>query len=603
MLNELQRCEIIEKIPVGVIVVDTEKKIIEINRKAKDIFGIKYRIDLGHDEGKIEEGDIVIIGDNSIGLDDGGIDNNDFKSLGIKEKIKKGSAFVYIGKYKIGGEYKCKDVQSREILSLEKYISGKQCKVEIDFLSKMINIKVDEKQFPYKYIKGIGHVVILDRKSGNIKFYQSKGYSVRKEDLKSILNGKTFMKKFSGLDMETDVIGEKIIDVLGTSAGIQTLIKAVEGNETNFVNEYDEINGRPVRCSVYQIKKKNKIDGAFILVEDLSEINKIINEKEEILKKLLEIEDTVYNPFDSIIGESKIIQELKCYAKKAALSNSTILLLGESGTGKSKLARAIHEYSDRKEKRFVELNCGALSENLLESELFGYEKGAFTGARKEGKKGLIESAQGGTLFLDEISEMPLNLQVKLLHVIQNKKFLPVGSIEPKDIDVRFICASNRDLKKMVENGEFREDLYYRINVIPILIPPLRSRKEDLYLLTESLIREITKKENMDYKVLSDEAFNKLYSYDFPGNVRELENILERAVNICEGNTITDKEIMLNYDKSISTKTLKEILEDAEKKAIVNCLKKYDGDKNMAMKALDIKKTSFYEKIKKYGIKL
>lgn len=184
MLNQLQKHEIIEKIPVGVIVIDSEKKIIEINRKAKDIFGIKYRIDLGHDEGKIEDGDVVIIGDNSIGLDDGGIDDNDFKSLGIKEKIKKGSAFVYIGKYKIGGEYKNKDVQSGEILSLEKYISGKQCKVEIDFLSKLINIKIDEKQFPYRYIKGIGHVVILDGKNGRIKFYQSKGYSVRKEDLK-----------------------------------------------------------------------------------------------------------------------------------------------------------------------------------------------------------------------------------------------------------------------------------------------------------------------------------------------------------------------------------------------------------------------------------
>ncbi|MCX7884580.1 MAG: sigma 54-interacting transcriptional regulator [Caloramator sp.] len=603
MLNELQKHQIIKNIPVGVIAIDAERKIQEINEKAKEIFGIKYKIEIGHEEGKIEEGDLVIIGDNSIGLDDGGLDDDDFKSLGIKEKIKKGSAFVYIGKYKIGGEYRYKDIQSGEILSLEKYISGKQCKVEINFLNKIIDIKVDGKQFPYKYIKGIGHIVILDGKSGNIKFYQSKGYSVRKEDLKSILNGRTFMKKFSGLDMETDVIGEKIIDVLGISSGIQNLIKAAEGREINFINQYDEINGRPVRCSVYQIKENDKINGAFILVEDLSEINKIIKEKEDILKKLLEIEETIYDPFDSIIGESKVIQELKFYSKKAALSNSTILILGESGTGKSKLARAIHEYSTRKEKRFVELNCGALSENLLESELFGYEKGAFTGARKEGKKGLIESAQGGTLFLDEISELPLNLQVKLLHVLQNKKFLPVGSIEPKDIDVRFICASNRDLKKMVDNGQFREDLYYRINVIPILIPPLRNRKEDLYLLIESFLRKIARKENIDYKALSDEAFDKLYSYDFPGNVRELENILERAVNICEGNIITEKEIMINSNKGISTKTLKEILEDAEKRAIINCLKKYDGNKNEVMKALDIKKTSFYEKIKKYGIKL
>ncbi|QCX34541.1 PAS domain-containing protein [Caloramator sp. E03] len=418
MNNNIIKYEILKNIPVGVIAIDSNKKIQEINKKAKEIFGISYSLNFFHEEGKIEKGDILIIGDNSIGIDDGGIDEKDFKLLGIDEDVQKGAAFVYIGKYKKGGDYKYREIQNSDVLSLEKKILGKICKVEIDFLNKIINIKVDDMEFPFKYIKGIGHIVILDGKTGKIKFYQSKGYTVRKEDLKSIINGKNFLKKSLEGDMETEVIGEDITNILGTSVSIQTLIKAAEGKEFNFINQYDEINGRPVRCSVFKIKDEEKIYGAFLLVEDLSELNRLIKEKDEILKKLLEIEETTYNPFDVIVGESQAIQNLKSYAKKAAITNSTILILGESGTGKSQLARAIHEYSGRRGKKFVELNCGALSESLLESELFGYVPGAFTGAKKEGKKGLIESADGGTLFLDEISELPLNLQVKLLHVLQ-----------------------------------------------------------------------------------------------------------------------------------------------------------------------------------------
>lgn len=595
--------DVLENIPVGVIVIDSKGKIKKINKKAKEIFGITYNMEFYHDEGKITEGDVVIIGDNSIGTDDGGIDKNDFNLLGINENIKKGGAFVYIGKYKQGGEYKYREKQNSGILSLEKDIINRHCKVNIDFLNKLINIEVDNKKFPFRYIKGIGHIVILDGNTGKIKFYQSKGYTVRKEDLKSILNGKTFLKKTAGIEMETKVLGENITYVLGKPISIQTLINAAAGKEIDFINKYDEINGRPVRCSVYKIDDDEKIYGAFMLVEDLSELNKIISEKDEILKKLIEIEESAYDPFDTIIGESEDILNLKNYAKKAALTNSTILILGESGTGKSHLARAIHEYSNRKGKRFVEINCGALSESLLESELFGYEKGAFTGAKKEGKKGLIESAQGGTLFLDEISEMPTNLQVKLLHVLQNKKFLPVGSTEPKNADVRFICATNRDLNKMIEEGTFREDLYYRINVIPLEIPPLRRRKEDLYLLTQFLIQKIIKRENLGPKTISDKAFNKLYAYDFPGNIRELENILERAINLCDGDIINDKDIILDYTNEGKDKTLKEIIDEAEKNAIIKCLKKYDGDKNKVMEVLNIKKTSFYEKLKKYGIKI
>jgi transcriptional regulator with PAS, ATPase and Fis domain len=304
-----------------------------------------------------------------------------------------------------------------------------------------------------------------------------------------------------------------------------------------------------------------------------------------------------------INGESRRMKEVLSYAKKAALSSLTILILGESGTGKSLIAKAIHEYSKRREKRFVEINCGALSENLLESELFGYVPGAFTGANREGKKGLIEFADGGTVFLDEISEMPVNLQVKLLHVIQEKKITPVGGTSPIFVDVRFICASNKDIMKMVSAGGFREDLYYRINVMPLKMPALKERKEDLHSICQNIISRICKREGFQYKILSNEAFKVLYEYDFPGNIRELENTLERALSMSEGEYIMEEDILLPHFNTDAPKSLSEIIANAEKNAIINCLKQYNGDKQKVMEALDIKKTAFYEKVKRYNIDL
>jgi transcriptional regulator with PAS, ATPase and Fis domain len=370
----------------------------------------------------------------------------------------------------------------------------------------------------------------------------------------------------------------------------------------DYINRYDDINGRPVVCSIYPLESIEEDLGAFIKFEDLSNLKEIIEERDSILKKLYEIEDGVQDPFNRLLGESDKIKEVKRYSKKAALTSSNILILGESGTGKSLLASMIHNYSSRCKNKFVEINCGALTESLLESELFGYVAGAFTGAKKEGKKGLIEYAEGGTLFLDELSEMPLNIQVKLLHVIQNRRFIPVGGTEQISVDVRIICASNRDLKKMIEEGSFREDLFYRINVVPIMLPPIRERKEDLHYLIPIIIQNLCRRGGHRYRILSNEAFNKLYSYGFPGNVRELENILERGLNLSEGEYITEEDILIGAQRLENVKPLNQILEETERKTIVNYMKKFDGDKLKVMEALEIKKTSFYDKLKKYNIK-
>lgn len=603
MDEPMMRYLIMENISEGIICVDRQKRINIINKRAKEIFGISYNQIIGHAAGQISPGDIVVIGDNSIGLDDGGMEQKDLKLIGVDEAIPTGAPFVYIGSFLGRGEYKYLTKASSEPLFIGKSINGKEISSTIDFLHRKITINVGNMQFPYYFIKSIGHIVILDKDSLEVKFYQSKGYSVRKEDLKNILNGKAYLEKIINETMEIEVLNKEITEVLGNSKSIEMLIRVSNNSPKGYDNIYDEINGRPVRCSIFPMELNNKIEGAVLKVEDLSEVKKIIDEKNELLSKLLLIEDRAYDPFNIISSEGIEMKNLIGYAKKAALSSLTILITGESGTGKSLLAKAIHEYSKRREKRFVEINCGALSENLLESELFGYVSGAFTGAKREGKKGLIEYADGGTVFLDEISEMPINLQVKLLHVIQDKKVTPVGGTSPIHVDVRFICASNRNLTEMAAKGDFREDLYYRINVMPLKMPPLRERKEELHSLCQSIMNRICNREGIEYRVLSNEAFMILYEYDFPGNIRELENILERALSLSEGQYITGEDILLPHKKTEELKSLTQILADAEKTAILNLLKQYSGNKQRVMEILDIKKTAFYEKLKKYNIEI
>lgn len=599
----MMRYLIMENISEGIICVDKQKKINIINKRAKEIFGISYNQIIGHAAGQVNHGDIVIIGDNSLGLDDGGMEQRDLELIGVSEVIPRGASFVYIGRFAGEGEYKYSTGTGNEAFSISKKINGIEVSSAIDFLRRKITISVGDKQFPYNFIKSIGHIVILDKDSLEVKFYQSKGYSVRKEDLKNILNGKSYLEKITDEPMEVDVLNKNITEVLGSSKSIDMLIKVNDYSSKSYNNIYDEINGRPVRCSIFPININNKIEGAALKVEDLSEVKKIIDEKNEILRKLFEIEDRVYDPFNIISSESMEMKNLVSYAKKTALSSLTILITGESGTGKSLVAKAIHEYSKRREKKFVEINCGALSESLLESELFGYVPGAFTGANREGKKGLIEYADGGTVFLDEISEMPVNLQVKLLHVIQDKKVIPVGGTAPIHVDVRFICASNKNLVEMVSQGGFREDLYYRINVMPLKMPSLRERKEDLHSLCQSIITRICRREGLQYKILSNDAFRILYEYDFPGNIRELENTLERALSISEGQYIIGEDILLPHGKAEESKSLAKILADAEKNALITLLKQYNGDKQKVMDILEIKKTAFYDKIKKYNIDL
>ncbi len=346
----------------------------------------------------------------------------------------------------------------------------------------------------------------------------------------------------------------------------------------------------------------------------------------EVLKKFLtkrEEREKGEEPESGIVGSSKVMQEVFKTVAKVARSSITVLITGESGTGKEVIARAIHNYSDRRSKPFVAVNCAALPANLLEAELFGYEKGAFTGAVSS-KKGLFEQANGGTIFLDEIGELPLPLQAKLLRVLQEKEIRPIGSERSRKIDVRVIAATNRNLEEEVKKGTFREDLYFRLNIVKIELPPLRERKEDIVPLAHHFIKRFSKEFKLPPKELSADAVKFLLSYHFPGNVRELENMILRAMVLSPSNLITAEDLKRQaYQEAPSLESLirefvlkvftveqKEknnlydiVVKAAERAVISEVLKRCNFNQVKAAKVLGIHRNTLRRKIKELGIEL
>lgn len=316
--------------------------------------------------------------------------------------------------------------------------------------------------------------------------------------------------------------------------------------------------------------------------------------------------------FDHIIGMSNKMKKIRSIAAQAAKTSSTVLIRGESGTGKELIAHAIHNASPRCNQPFIKVNCAAIPEQLIESELFGYSEGAFTGALKGGKPGKFELANGGTIFLDEIGDLSPTAQAKVLRVLQEFEFERIGGTKTINVDVRVIAATNRDLKELIKDGGFRKDLFYRLNVVEIETPPLREREEDINYLIDYLIEKICDRLNVYSVTISDEARSILTAYDFPGNVRELENILERAINFASETGVILKEHFLSVgnlnkqslpklDETSNIISLKETVKIAEKNAIIKALELAEGNKNKAAKILDIHRSLLYKKLDKYGI--
>jgi transcriptional regulator with PAS, ATPase and Fis domain len=311
------------------------------------------------------------------------------------------------------------------------------------------------------------------------------------------------------------------------------------------------------------------------------------------------------NEFVNIVGKSKALRDVLEMVKKVAPTEATVLITGESGSGKELIAHAIHANSDRKDRLFLPVNCGALPETLLESLLFGHMKGSFTGAFAN-QEGLFEKARGGTIFLDEIGEIPQHLQVKLLRALEAKEILPIGNTTPRRIDVRVLAATNRDLGKEVEEGRFRDDLYFRLNIMEIHIPPLRERPEDIPLLLEHLIQKHNPELKKRFKGAEEEVVRTLMSLPWKGNVRELDNVLEHTMIMADGEWITLKNLprsLLEGKEMLSpfTYNLKDAARQFEKQHIIRVLEHVGQDRKEAARLLDISLSSLYRKIEELGI--
>jgi DNA-binding NtrC family response regulator len=403
-----------------------------------------------------------------------------------------------------------------------------------------------------------------------LSMIESKNYDIILADIK--------MPGMDGLEMHRRIKQlnkDSIVIVMTAFASVETAVQALKDGAYDYVT------------------KPFDPDDLSHLIRNASSQIILKSENEALKNKIISLEN-----IENIIGNSSAMMKVLKEVESVAQSNSSVIITGESGTGKELIARAIHSNSPRKYFPMVSVHCGALSESLLESELFGHEKGAFTGAMFN-RKGRFEMADGGTIFLDEIATISSKMQIELLRVLESKTFVRVGGNKELKSDFRVICATNRDLKKLVEDGTFREDLFYRLNVVNIRIPPLRERPEDIPMLVDHFIHKYCTSMSRDLISIDQNALKRIEEYNFPGNVRELENMIERAIVIGNGKEILLKDLPLGKDTISSSY---ESLEDLEKKYIFEILCKYDWNISRSARALKVDRVTLYNKIKKYNLK-
>jgi transcriptional regulator with PAS, ATPase and Fis domain len=403
---------------------------------------------------------------------------------------------------------------------------------------------------------------------------------------------------------QSDVVGKKIWDAL---PGCRLYDTVLQGHSQ--WGEYLKINGRDFLILRFPLKSEGKVIGAVVktIFPDMATARGIAN-KVMHPSKAVEPRRPFFTCMD-IIGETSSMLAAKKLARKAARTDSTLLITGESGTGKEVFAQAVHNRSMRRDGPFVKVNCAAIPENLLESELFGFVDGSFTGAMRGGKPGKFELAEGGTIFLDEIGDMSLAMQAKLLTVLQEKEVERIGGTKPLPVNVRITAATNKDLLKMIREGGFREDLFYRLKVIEIHLPPLKERSEDIPLIIDYLIKKINKKIGSDIQGVDTESLKRMMNYHWPGNVRELENMIEQATNLSEESLIDLTGLLMPGDgwcveddaSEPEAKSFQISVADREKGLILDALARAGGNKAKAARLLNIQRSVLYKKIARLKI--
>ena len=613
--------EILETEYKGLVYINETREIGSYSRCAKKITGILLDSEQRHPGGRIEEGDIVIIADNELGNDDE-LTPESLETIGIADRnIEKDDALLAVGVYKnkkIQPQYKyIKSYNPNGRFELVTDYLGFEIVIRIDFAHNHVHISVNGDTYSMVYFEAVGHMVVIDSVTGKIKFFQARGYGFRGEEIGKLLAGKPYLPKTDyetsgelmptvGLNFESIIYGDEILKE------INKMFAAPDGHTESGIFE---IYKRPMFCVLTRIRKGNARDGIYLILQDASLLENVRKERDSIIQALEQRQKKKFmrRPYgcdfqgakmEDFIGEDPAMNEVKRLAYKASQTDFNVIITGESGTGKSRLAKEIHRMG-KKDAPFVEVNCNAIAPSLFESELFGYAPGAFTGAAANGKAGFFEEANGGTIFLDEIGEIPFQLQGKLLEVLQSKTFFHVGGTRQMTSDVRLIAATNKNLKEMVREKRFREDLFYRINVFPIDIPPLRERRGGLYSIVMDILPDVCNRLGIEPLVLSSQAYKKILQYPWPGNIRELENVLEKAAILSDGKIILPDDVLLPdaADSFMAVPaTLQEIKESAERNAIVNALRLYQGDKEKAAEYLAIGRSNIFDKIKKYHIR-
>ena len=478
----------------------------------------------------------------------------------------------------------------------------------IAFTEKQANIIKDNKDNLMNFLGKMADL-ISNKLKAQIKTYELE---LEKKRLETLIDSMDKAIVSVDVDGKIDKYNSKFMKIFNLKGNIKNkdiseILRFIDKQSMNNFKK-DKSCSFNYKSGDYTLKgiyNANKI----ILKNDLKGYVIEFIDRRDAIKNYNKINKDYIITLDNIIGESDIINSTKKEALIASKSTSTVLITGESGTGKELFARAIHNHSNRNENPFVAVNCAAIPDNLLESELFGYEEGAFTGAKRGGKLGKFELAHKGTIFLDEIGDMSLHLQAKLLRVLQEKELNKIGAKSNVFIDVRIIAATNKDLEKMVNKGTFREDLYYRLNVIPIALPSLRERRDDIPLLANFMMKEYSIKLNKNVVDIDKSVINLMINYKWPGNIRELQNIIEYSVNMSSSSVITldtmpnrMKKVEKNEDIVIEERIVN--LDELERREIIKALgkyKQYKKDKDLVAKALGISRATLYRKLEKYKI--
>lgn len=548
----------------GILIIDSDNKTI-MNNSFKEIFNIKYE----------DETNVLEV------LKKYGLDETFYSSLETERDI-------CINDKKIKTEKIILEAFGEFIYSIMvfKDVEIKQdSNIQINELKKSLDVMKD--------ILDNGHqgMVLVDENGRILKWNYEKLLGIKEED----------------------ALGKHVEEVIEN-----TRLHIVVNTGEKEICEVQRIQGHDMLASRIPIIKDGAVIGAVgtVLFRDIEEIRTMAKRLEILEKTVDKYKDEISKmycaryTFKNIITQNEKMHRLMNIAKKAAELNSTILIQGESGTGKEYFAHAIHNASDRRYNPFIQINCAAIPHELLESELFGYEGGAFTGAKKDGKIGKFELANGGTILLDEISTMTYSMQAKLLRVLEEREFERIGGNIRIRSDVRIISCTNENLLTAVKEGRFRQDLYYRLNVVGIDIPPLRDRLDDIPVLSVYILKELVDKMGFSYKVVSDSAMSYLQAYNWPGNVRELRNVLERAANITSSKYIYPEHLPENINRKLCIDDnkkdiglLKDRVAEAEINAIMEALKLTNGSRTKAAKRLGIHRTALYKKLDNYGINI